>query len=281
VVLGALGVASAWLPELLGNGYEAADAALHGELATSLLVTLPILRFGGTAACKAAQVPGGLFTPVLSIGALIGGLVGAGVSHVWPGTPPGVFALLGMGALLAGTSRGPISAVMMLSELSSDYRLILPLACACGAATLVSRPLERGSLYRLGPRCRPPAEPPAGVAPIPLHPTRKVPALTCVEDLLLELLSLDPRPLFVVDACGRLEGALHPETARQRLSAELLPRLLIVHDLVDRACPRLSVRASRDEARALFAQRDELRFVPVVDDDGFLVGEACREDFAP
>jgi len=142
VVLSTLGVASAWLPHLLGNGYGAADAALHGDLAIPLLVTLPILRFGATAACQAAQVPGGLLTPMLSIGALIGGLVGAGVSHVWPGTPPGAFSLLGMGALLAGTSRDPISSVVLLSELSSDYHLILRLACACGAATLVSRPLD-------------------------------------------------------------------------------------------------------------------------------------------
>jgi CIC family chloride channel protein len=279
LVLGTLGVASAWLPQLLGNGYDAANAALHGELALTLLVTLPVLRFGATAACTAAQIPGGLFTPVLSIGALLGGLVGAGVSRVWPGTPPGAFALLGMGALLAGTSRGPISSVVLLVEMSSDYQLILPLTCACGAATLVSRSLEQGSLYRLGPRRRPPAVPPP-LAHIPLHPTRKVLALTCAADLLPELLMLDPRPLFVVDARGRLEGALQPETARRRLSAELLPRLLIVHDLVDRESPRLSVRASRDQARALFASRDALRFVPVVDDDGLLLGEACREDFA-
>jgi CIC family chloride channel protein len=277
LVLGTLGVASIWLPQLLGNGYAAADAALHGELALSLLVTLPVLRFGATAACTAGQIPGGLFTPVLSIGALVGGLVGAIVSHVWPGAPTGAFALLGMGALLAGTSRGPISSVVMLAELSSDYALILPLACACGAATLVSRSLERGSLYRLGPRCRPPAVPPPA-AHIPLHPARTAPALTCAADLLPELLALDARPLYVVDACGRLEGALQPETVRRRLSSEVLPRLLIVHDLVDRDCPRLSVRASQDEARALFTGHDAPRFVPVVDDDGFLLGEACRDD---
>jgi CIC family chloride channel protein len=280
VALGSLGIASVWLPELLGNGYGVADAALHRELGISLLVTLPILRFVATATCQAARVPGGLFTPMLSIGALIGGLAGEGVSLLWPGTPAGAFALLGMGALFAGTSRGPISSVVMISELSSDYQLLLPLACACGAATLVSRRLERGSLYRLGERRRPPpAQPPQLL--FPMHPTRAISGLTCAPDLLRELLASDPRPLFVVDASGRLRGTLHPETARLRLAAESLPRLLIVDDLIDRECVRLSAHASCDEARALFGARDAPRFVPVVDDEGVLLGEACREDFAP
>jgi CIC family chloride channel protein len=218
---------------------------------------------------------------MLSIGALMGGLVGEGALHVWPGVSPGAFALLGMGALFAGTSRGPISSVVLICELSSGYQLILPLACTCAAATLVSRCLERGSLYRLGLRGRPSPEKPPPQPRIPLHPTRKVPVLTCAPDLLIELLTPDPRPLFVVDARGRLQGALHPETARQRLAAESLPRLLIVGDLTDRDCPRLSVCASRDEARALFRGRDVPRFVPVVDEEGVLLSEACREDFAP
>jgi CIC family chloride channel protein len=281
LALGSLGVASAWLPQLLGNGYGAANASLHGELGISLLVTLPILRFVATATCQAARVPGGLFTPVVSIGALLGGLAGEGVSRVWPGTSPGAFALLGVGALLAGTMRGPIAAVVLTSELSSGYEFILPLAFACGAATLMSRSLERGSLYRLGLRRRPPSQQPAEQPRFPLRSTRKVPALACAPDLLLELLTPDPRPLFVVDERGRLEGTLHPEPARQRIATESLPRLLIVGDLADRECPRLSVRASRDEARALFGVRDAPRFVPVIDDEGVLLGEACREDFAP
>jgi CIC family chloride channel protein len=278
VALGTLGIASAWLPQLLGNGYDVADAALHHQLGLSLLVTLPLLRFVATATGRAARVPGGLFTPMLSIGALIGGLVGELVCWLWPGTPPGAFALLGMAALQAGTSQGALSSVVLVAELSYDYQLVLPLVFTCGAAALVSRRLEPGRLYRLGPRRRPP--PPARPPPrFPLHPTRTAQALMCAPDLLLAVLTRDPRPLFVVDERGRLRGALHPETARRRLTAEPLPALLVVDDLTDREGPRLSVRASPDEARALFDGTPDLRFVPVVDDEGLLLGEACREDF--
>jgi hypothetical protein len=168
---------------------------------------------------------------------------------------------VGLIALLRAVERRVIAAVVLTCEISSGYEFILPLAFACGAATLTSRSLERGSLYRLGPRRRPPSpEPPR--PRFPLHSTRKVPTLACAPDLLPELLTRDPRPLFVVDERGRLEGALHPEPARQRIAAESLPRLLVAGDLTDREFPQLSVRAPHEEPRALFGGREAPRFVP-------------------
>jgi CIC family chloride channel protein len=279
IALGTLGIAAAWLPELLGNGYDVADAALHHQLDLSLLVTLPLLRFVATATSRAAKVPGGLFTPMLSIGALIGGLVGDVVCRVWPGTPRGAFALLGMAALQAGTSHGPISSVVLIAELSLDYQLILPLVFACGTAALVSGRLERGSLYRLGPRRRPPSPVPPPPR-FPVYPPRHVSHLVCAADLLLYVLTRDPRPLCVVDERGRLRGTVHAETVRRRLTAEGLPRLLIVDDLTDREGPQLPLGAAPAAARALFLADAGLRFIPVVDDEGVLVGEAWREDFS-
>ena len=169
---------------------------------------------------------------------------------------------------------------MIVSELGANHLLILPLVFACGAAALVSHGLERGSLYRLGPRREPaPREPPPQPR-IPLYPTRKIAELMCAANLLLAVLSIDPRPMFVVDERGRLRGVVHPDTARARLAAESLPRLLIVDDLTDCDVPRLSVRASREQARALFARHDALRFIPVVDDRDVLLGETIREDVA-
>jgi hypothetical protein len=166
----------------------------------------------------------------------------------------------------------------MIAELSDDYRLVLPLVFSCGAAALVSRSLERTSLFRLGPSRRASGRsPPAAL--LPLRAARSVSDLECAQELLADVLTPDPRPLFAVDERGRLRGTFHPETARKRLAAERLPRLLIVDDLVDRDGPRLALRASRDEARAIFAAPAAPRFVPVVDDDGVLIGELCREDF--
>jgi hypothetical protein len=100
-------------------------------------------------------------------------------------------------------------------------------------------------------------------------------------ELLLDVLTPDPRPLFVVDERGRLCGTFHPDTARRRLETESFRRLLIVDDLADHDGTRLLLQASRADARALFVADEALRFVPVVDDDGVLVGELCRDDFIP
>jgi CIC family chloride channel protein len=278
LTLGTLGIASIWLPQLLGNGYDVANAALHRELPIRLLWTLPILRFIATATGRAASVPGGLFTPVLSIGALVGGLIGEAASHVWPGTPPGADALLGMGALYAGASQAPISAVVLIGELSADYQIVLPLVCACGAATVTSRLLERGSLYRPPPaRARAPVSPPA--AAFPLRPAGALPRLTACSDLLIAFVAADLQRSFVVDEHGRLVGSLRLATARTRLSAERLPQLLIAADLAETDIIRVSIHATPKDARALL-QRSGARYLPVVDDDGVLVGEVAADDVA-
>jgi chloride channel protein, CIC family len=277
LALGALGIASIWLPQLLGNGYDVANAALHRQLPITLLWTLPLFRFVATATGRAASVPGGLFTPMLSIGALVGGLFGEAAHHVWPTAAPGADALLGMGALLAGASQAPISSVVLVGELSADYRIILPLACACGAATLVSRQLERGTIYRPRAPLRPRVT--ATTAGFPVRPAQTVPAATSGAKLTLAFVAADPQRSFVVDEAGRLIGGLERETARRRLAAERLPQLLTAADIADTDVARVSRRATRGDARALL-QASGARFLPVVDDEGVLLGEVAADDLA-
>jgi CIC family chloride channel protein len=277
LALGTLGIASIWLPQLLGNGYDVANAALHHQLPITLLATLPLLRFLATATGRAASVPGGLFTPVLSIGALVGGLAGEVGSRIWPDTAPGAEALLGMGALLAGATQAPISAVVLIGELSADYNIVLPLVCACGAATVMCRRLERGTLYRPRPPAPPSVSPPKAL--FPLRPARIVPRSSSGPDLLIGLLRADLQPTLVIDEQERLVGSLHPVTARRRLTAESLPQLLIAGDLVDPEVTRVSIRATTQDARALL-QRSGARSLPVVDDAGLLLGEVTADDVA-
>jgi CIC family chloride channel protein len=276
LALGALGFASIWLPQLLGNGYDVANAALHQQLPIALLATLPLLRFVATATGRAAMVPGGLFTPVLSIGALVGGLVGEATVRVWPSAAPGADALLGMGALLAGATQAPIQSVVLVTELSHDYNIILPLVCACGVATVVSRRLERGTLYRPRPRSRPlsPATP-----DFLLRPARTVPRLTIGSELLLALLAAEAEPSFVIDEAGRLVGRLRPQTARGHLTVQSLPQLMTAGDLVENEEARLSIDGSRDDARALLHQSGA-SCLPVVDDAGVLRGVLVADDLA-
>jgi H+/Cl- antiporter ClcA len=89
-----------------------------------------------------------LFTPTLTVGALLGAVLGYAWSWFWPGVPPGLFAVLGAAAVLAATTQGPISTVVLMMELTGrDRSFIVPLLLAVGTATLVARTIEPRSIY--------------------------------------------------------------------------------------------------------------------------------------
>jgi chloride channel protein, CIC family len=148
VALGVLGVASILFPQLLGNGKDIAPLAFANQVAPVLLLTLLVLRPLSTVMCLGSGVPGGLFTTSLALGALLGGVLGLAWSWVWPGVPPGLFAVVGAAAVLAATTHGPISAVVLVMELTGrDRSLILPLLAAVVTATVVARTLDPRSIY--------------------------------------------------------------------------------------------------------------------------------------
>lgn len=143
-----VGVVSIRFPQILGNGKDAAQLAFDGRIAPALLVTLVLLRPAATLVSLGSGAPGGLFTPSLSFGAMLGGALGWLWSFVWSGPPGGLYALLGAGAVLAATTQGPISTVVLLMELTGgDRSFILPLLLSVGTATLVARSIEPRSIY--------------------------------------------------------------------------------------------------------------------------------------
>jgi CIC family chloride channel protein len=148
IVIGALGILSIWFPQILGNGKDISQLAFTGQVAPLLLLVLLALKPAATILCMRSGAPGGMFTPSLTAGALLGGVLGHLWSHFWPGAPAGLFALLGAGAVLGATTQGPISAVVLMMELTGrDRSFILPLLLAVGMATIVARSIEPRSIY--------------------------------------------------------------------------------------------------------------------------------------
>jgi CIC family chloride channel protein len=148
LVLGLLGAVSIPFPQVLGNGKDISQLAFTNQAAPSLLLILLALRPMATVLCVRSGAPGGLFTPSLTVGALLGAVLGHAWSWFWPGVPPGLFALLGAAAVLAATTQGPISTVVLMMELTGrDRSFIVPLLLAVGAATLVARTIEPRSIY--------------------------------------------------------------------------------------------------------------------------------------
>jgi CIC family chloride channel protein len=146
--LGLLGAASFWFPQLLGNGRDISQLAFTNGVAPGLLLMLLVLKPAATALCVRSGAPGGLFTPSLTAGALLGAVTGHAWSWFWPGVPPGLFAVIGAAAVLAATTQGPISTVVLMMELTGrDRSFIVPLLLAVAIATLVARSIEPRSIY--------------------------------------------------------------------------------------------------------------------------------------
>jgi H+/Cl- antiporter ClcA len=148
IVLGLLGVVSVRFPQLLGNGKDLSQLLFADRVEIPVLLALLLLKPIATILCMRSGVPGGLFTPSLTFGALLGAALGHAWTALWPGVPPGLFALLGAGAVLSATTQGPISAVVLMMELTGrDRSFVLPLILIAALSALIARSVEHRSIY--------------------------------------------------------------------------------------------------------------------------------------
>jgi len=140
-------------PGVCGNGYFVTNAILHGDFerasAFPQLGGLFLAKLLVTAITVGAGTVGGVFTPTMFLGANAGALFGMSLHHFGCATdvPSGAFALAGMGATLAGTTKSPLLAMIMAFEISLDFSLMPPLMLACVVAVLVARQLHSESIY--------------------------------------------------------------------------------------------------------------------------------------
>lgn len=148
VVFTALGALAIAYPQLLGNGKPVVQLALVARLSVALLAVLLVLKPLVTAACLGSGAPGGLFTPTLAYGVLLGGLLGEGWAQIWPGAPLGGYAIIGGAAVLGASMQGPLAAVVLLLELTRHAdALMVPILIAVVEATVLARILGAPSIY--------------------------------------------------------------------------------------------------------------------------------------
>ena len=140
---GLVGLAAVALPDVVGNGYETLKHLLDTPPAIGALVILVAAKMLVTSSAVASGIPGGLFTPMLLVGAALGAIAG----QLLPGTAPGSYALLGMAATSAASIQAPLTAAVMVFELTGDYSLALPLILVPVVSTATSRSLGARSVY--------------------------------------------------------------------------------------------------------------------------------------
>jgi CIC family chloride channel protein len=146
-----LGVASLIFPQVLGVGYGAIDMALMQKMAWWLLLVLVVVKILATSVTIGSGGSGGIFAPSLFLGAMAGGFFGAVVHQLFPNitASPGAYSIVGMGAVVSATTHGPLAAILILFEMTGDYKIILPLMLACIIATIASGQFLRDSIYTL------------------------------------------------------------------------------------------------------------------------------------
>ncbi|MFU1518582.1 chloride channel protein [Vreelandella alkaliphila] len=145
--LGAVGVITGavawWFPEVQGIGYDSVAAMLNNQLAITVLLALMIAKLLITALTVAGGVPIGIIGPVLVVGAATGALGGMLGGWVWPdkAADPGIYAMLGMAAMMGAVLQAPLAALMALLELTHSPHIMLPGMLVVVVACLTSRQL--------------------------------------------------------------------------------------------------------------------------------------------
>ncbi|KNC06624.1 H(+)/Cl(-) exchange transporter ClcA [Klebsiella sp. RIT-PI-d] len=136
-------------PEATGGGFSLIPLALAGHYTLGVLLVIFITRVVTTLLCFCSGAPGGIFAPMLALGTLLGTAFGMAAAGIFPAyhLDAGTFAIAGMGALLAGSVRAPLTGTILVLEMTDNYQLILPMIITCLGATLLAQFVGGKPLY--------------------------------------------------------------------------------------------------------------------------------------
>jgi CIC family chloride channel protein len=287
----AVGTLGIWLPNVFGVGYSSITMALEGSLPVALLGTLLVAKILATSLTLGSGGSGGVFAPSLFLGAMTGGFLGSFIHQWFPEATAssGAYALVTMGAVVAAATHAPISAIIIIFELTQTINIIPPLMAACVVSTLVSTFLSRDSIYTMKLRRR-------GIDLFQEESHNVLKSLYVhdildrepevleesanLETVLERALESQHTDYFVVDEGGRLTGTIHlRELTRMLVEQEALRNVVVAGDLVEPLQVTLTEDDDLDVAIQLFSHgvAEEL---PVVAADAprQLVGSLHKRD---
>jgi len=148
LIVGAIGI---FFPHIFGVGYDAIELAIQGNMTFLLLFSLIFIKILATSLTLGSGGSGGVFAPSLFIGAMTGGAFGYLAHTLFPGATAtsGAYSLVGMGAVLAAATHGPINGILILFEMTGSYKIILPLMLSCIISAVLASQIKRESIYTL------------------------------------------------------------------------------------------------------------------------------------
>jgi len=289
VGLAVVGVVGMVLPQNLADGYPAINAALAGELAWPLMVTLAFAKMATSIVSLASGAPGGLFGPIFFIGAMGGGSFRALSETLLPGLTGarGSYALVGLAAFLAACTHAPLTAMFLLFETTRSYEVALPALITVILAVMVSSNVEQESidtlgLARAGVSLQPPREQIMDLIPVSTACHQQfqiIPADTPLRDVLRIVSESTATSFPVVDRKGLLRGILSLHNVRPLFNDPAAADIVIAADICEKNVPTVTPATSLGRAlgRMEADDRDE---IPVVDpeDPNHVVGLLSRAD---
>jgi chloride channel protein, CIC family len=299
-----VGILALQFPEVWGNGYTVTDRILqdpqqmlHGWFAGGerylalFLLCLLVAKLLATLATVGSGAVGGIFTPTLFLGASLGAAFGVILKRFGfaENLPIAVFGVVGMGSLLAATTRSPLLAMIMIFEISLDYSLMPPLMLACVVAPLVAGRFHRESIYTeplrqkglmLG---RETAQPGAAtertVGDLMRAPVPPISETATISEIADRFLTGPNNFLPVVDARQKLVGLVALQDLKEHLSSGAELKAIIAYDVMRPPPPCVTPNQRLLEILPVVLASEQ-RNIPVVNSpkENRLVGAIARSE---
>jgi CIC family chloride channel protein len=285
LIIGSLAV---YFPEILGVGYEAITKTLAGKVAWYFMFALILVKLAATSVTLASGGSGGIFAPSLFLGSMTGGFLGTIFHSLSPSTTAGAgaYAMVGMGAVVSATTQAPLTGMIIIFEMTGNYKIVPPLMVACVISTVLASRLKSSSIYteKLFRRGIKFSEPPE------INLLRKLPVTqiltpkpatvserTGFEDLMNFIVTTPHSEFFVLRNENQYAGTISVHHLRKVLfEGDLLNPLVIARDMADSTYPTLRPDDTLDIAMKLFTHA-HINELPVVD-GGKFYGSVRKSD---
>jgi CIC family chloride channel protein len=283
LIVGALAIP---FPEVWGNGRTMVNLVLHNPWPWSILAAILICKVTATAATTGSGAVGGVFTPAMFTGAMLGCLAGHAVQAVWPGQTAGpqAYALVGMGGFLTAVTRAPLMSILLLFEMTLDYGMVLPLMVVCVSAYYTARSLQVDSIYSESLRRKQPRTTPANASGLRTRDLTKPPPATLMENTpfaeIVRLFANAPyRHLPVVTLQNQLRGFIALREVENHLQNDRSSEWVTAASLMRTDLKIVTSDTGLHEALELFHGHPGER-LPVVNDlqERILLGYISKTD---
>jgi chloride channel protein, CIC family len=285
-----IGTLALLFPHILGSGFEAIDLALASQISWVTMLLLIGFKILATSITLGSGGSGGTFAPALLLGSMAGSVFGSAVHWLLPEVTasPGAYSIVGMAGVLSGTIHGPLSAILILFEMTDNYRIILPLMIACIISFIASSQISKESIFTLK-LARKGVNIKAGKEINVLKSILVKDAMNPAPETIYEGLSLKSltrriseskyHSFPVVDSFGNLSGILSYFDYHEVLHTQQLEHLIVAKDMATKKVITVYLDDTLYAALEKIAARD-FSILPVVsrEDPNRLLGIITRRD---